>query len=688
MQCASCHTTLAVQTTFCPVCAARISPSGDGTDSVRRTLEQAIGSQFEFIRLLGRGGMGFVYLARERGLERLVAIKVLSPEIASTPRIRERFRREARTSAKLNHPNILPLHTFGEVGELAYLVMAYVHGEALSERLARDGRLPSEDARRILIELADALDYAHRHGVIHRDIKPENVLMEDESGRAILVDFGIAKALSGTGTLTGSGMIIGTPRYMSPEQAIGDRAIDGRSDIYSLGVVGYAMLTGRPLHDGANVREVLGKIAAQGPPPLQAVLSGEPDDLVASLARCLARDPEARWPDGRSLKLALIHDDKSDAGLPDELRDIPGFGLWAAVWSIAWWIAAGKARADHGDAIIFFLIGLLVPVGFLLLAWNMGRSGYRYAHVFRVACWPPKWWGLWWPRSFRRSGDLWERLPASSRLTRVVLTAFFVVLPMLIFAGRWANESTAGWSRQITEHHVIGMTESGLVILTAVMIAANAVLWRRRGLASPDAAWLIVGPTIETRFWGRPQIASLLSRSPGLVPREADPPQTPHDYLRGIIDAAETLTGSARTLGSDAVSAARQLVGSIDALDKEIGMLSRDVDSVEIARLERRLSALGEDESDGDEQHMRMLLQSQLDLLRRLAARLEGAAADRAHRIGMLRTLALYVADLRARTAEESLESGEVTAQIRALCDAIEQHGEQRGEQQPGAPDQ
>ena len=677
MQCPACRTPLAAHMNYCPLCASPVPASADGADPVRRTLERAIGAQFEFIRLLGRGGMGFVYLARERGLERLVAIKVLSPEIAATAHVRERFRREARTSAKLTHPNILPLHTFGEVGDLAYLVMDYVRGESLGERLMRDGRLRSEDARRILIELADALDYAHRHKVVHRDIKPENVLIEDESGRAILADFGIAKAETSESPLTGTGVAIGTPHYMSPEQAAGDgRLVDRRSDIYSLGVLGYVMLTGRTLYEGKSPSEVLYKLATQDPPPLHVVLADEPDDLVAAIARCLPRDPALRWPDGHSLKRALIHDADSDVGLPDELRDIPGFGLWAALWAAGWWITAANGTVRGGSARIFFLIGLLVPVGFFLLAWNMARSGFRYMQILRVASWPPKWWGLWWPRPLRRSGDLWACLPGSARLTRVALTTFFIALPLLIFAGKWARASAALGSRGPVAERWLGFAGYGMVLFTVMIVAGSAWLWHRHGVASPDIAWLLVGPTIETRFWTRPQISGLLNRPAGArACAVADQLEMPHDYLRNILEAAETLSGHARALGSDAVSAARQLVSSIDALDKEIAMLARDADATEVSRLEQRISVLAEHAVDSDEQQMRMLLESQLELLRRLNSRLEGATAHRAHCVGMLRTLALYIANLRAQTAEESLEGEEVTAHIRALCDAIEQHG-------------
>ncbi|MEK6767507.1 MAG: serine/threonine-protein kinase, partial [Gemmatimonadota bacterium] len=237
-------------------------------DPQRAALERALGAQYEIVRLLGRGGMGAVYLARERALERLVAIKVLPPDLASDAESRERFRREARTAAKLTHPNIVPLHTFGEVEGMLYFVMGYVRGESLGERMHREGKLPPEDVRRIIGELAGALDYAHRQGVIHRDIKPDNVLLEDESGRPMLTDFGVAKARATGATLTEAGAVVGTPHYMSPEQASGARDLDGRSDLYSLGIMGYAMLSGRLPFEGDSFRDVIVQHVTKAPPPL------------------------------------------------------------------------------------------------------------------------------------------------------------------------------------------------------------------------------------------------------------------------------------------------------------------------------------------------------------------------------------------------------------------------------------
>ena len=212
-------------------------------------LRAALASQYAIERAVGAGGMGTVLLARDVALDRPVAIKVVSPDFALTAGVRERFLREARTVARLRHPNIVAVHTAGEVAGMLYFVMEFVDGESLRERLARDGPLDATATERLVRELAGALEHAHAAGVVHRDLKPENVLLERSTGTARLTDFGVARAVTeGTDDrLTGTGIAIGTPRYMSPEQATGERTLDGRSDIYSLGLLAYEALTGRPV---------------------------------------------------------------------------------------------------------------------------------------------------------------------------------------------------------------------------------------------------------------------------------------------------------------------------------------------------------------------------------------------------------------------------------------------------------
>jgi serine/threonine protein kinase len=272
-------------------------------------VSEALGNSYTIEGEIGRGGMGVVYNARDERLKRQVAIKVLPPELAFREEIRLRFLREAETAARLSHPHIVPIHAVGEgPNGLVYFVMAYVDGEPLGTKLKRRGRLPPEEARRIMNETSDALAAAHALGIIHRDVKPDNILLEGSRGRVMVTDFGIAKALSSTtggATLTATGVAIGTPHYMSPEQAAGDREIDGRSDLYSLGVVTYQMLVGELPFQAPTVPGILMKQITERAPLVTDKRPDCPEDLAAAVMRCLEKDPDDRWPTADALRRAL-----------------------------------------------------------------------------------------------------------------------------------------------------------------------------------------------------------------------------------------------------------------------------------------------------------------------------------------------------------------------------------------------
>jgi serine/threonine protein kinase len=239
----------------------------------------ALGDQYELEGEIGRGGMSVVYRARDRRLNRPVAIKVLPPELAHDPAIRTRFTREAQTSAQLTHAHIVPIYDVGERGGIAYFVMGMVTGGNLAALLAREPRQPLEEVRRVVGEIADGLAYAHMRGVIHRDIKPDNILLDRETGRAMVTDFGIAWAMESATRLTITGIAVGTPTYMSPEQAVGEREIDGRSDVYSLGVVAYQMLTGRVPFTAGNSMALLLKHVTDPPRPIADLRPDTPRTL-------------------------------------------------------------------------------------------------------------------------------------------------------------------------------------------------------------------------------------------------------------------------------------------------------------------------------------------------------------------------------------------------------------------------
>jgi serine/threonine protein kinase len=271
-------------------------------------LAGALGDAYTIEGEIGRGGMGVVYRARDERLKRRVAIKLLPPDLGFRDDIRARFLREAETAARLLHPNIVPIYSVGESPDgLVYFVMGYVDGESVGDRLKRRGRLPAEEVRRILRETADALGAAHTIGIVHRDVKPDNVLLEGTRGRVMVTDFGIAKALQsgGPGTLTATGVAIGTPHFMSPEQAAGDKEIDGRSDIYSLGIVGYLMLTGELPFQAPTVPGILMKHIMEDAPMVRDKRSDCPEDLEAIVMRSLEKEPEARWATADALRRAL-----------------------------------------------------------------------------------------------------------------------------------------------------------------------------------------------------------------------------------------------------------------------------------------------------------------------------------------------------------------------------------------------
>jgi eukaryotic-like serine/threonine-protein kinase len=285
------------------VSESRLSQSDAELQShVVRVLEP----QYEVEKEIGRGGMGIVYKGRDTRLKRPVAIKLLPPELAFRSEIRSRFLREAEMAAQLSHPHIVPIYSVDEREGLVYFVMALVEGENLGTRIARDGPVPPEEARRILREVGDALAYAHEQNTVHRDIKPDNILIDRATGRTMVTDFGIARAVSegGESKLTATGIAIGTPAFMSPEQSAGDRDIDGRTDLYSLGVVAYQMLCGDLPFNATSTPALLVKHLSERPMPIDQRAT-VPPDLARAVMLCLEKRPEDRFPDARAFVQAL-----------------------------------------------------------------------------------------------------------------------------------------------------------------------------------------------------------------------------------------------------------------------------------------------------------------------------------------------------------------------------------------------
>ena len=303
--------------------------------TVTDRLRSALGERYSIEIELGSGGMATVYLARDLKHDRQVALKVLHPHLAAVVGA-ERFLKEIKTTAHLQHPHVLPLFDSGEADGLLFYVMPYVDGESLRERITREGQLPVADAVHITSDVASALDYAHRHGVIHRDIKPENILLHD--GRAMVADFGIALAPSaGDSRLTETGISLGTPEYMSPEQALGDRDLDARTDIYAAGAVLYEMLTGAAPFTGSSVQAIVAKVITEKPVPPTRLRGDVPAYVEDAVVTALQKDPANRFPTAAALQAAM----EGRAPVSSRRRRtrsaiwLPGIGLVVAVGVLA-----------------------------------------------------------------------------------------------------------------------------------------------------------------------------------------------------------------------------------------------------------------------------------------------------------------------------------------------------------------
>ena len=307
MFCSRCGTKLDDNAKLCTKCGLDLTPTtpvkavASGEVTERDIVAQALAAEYELLEELGRGGMAIVYRAKEIHLDREVAIKVLPFSFAFDAEFVERFQREARTAAGLEHPNIIPIYRVGKAGRVTYFVMKFLRGESLSHLLKSRGRLHPPDIRRLLIEAGGALGYAARRGVVHRDIKPDNIMF-DEHGVCMVADFGIAKAASGQ-KLTGTGMSIGTPHYMSPEQARAQNT-DGRSDIYSLGVVAFQCLTGKVPYDGED-SFAIGYKHIMEPIPIPTLETADERRLFEIVKRMIQKQPSDRYQSCEEMVAAL-----------------------------------------------------------------------------------------------------------------------------------------------------------------------------------------------------------------------------------------------------------------------------------------------------------------------------------------------------------------------------------------------
>lgn len=402
-------------------------------------LQRALAGEYSLERELGRGGMGIVYLARDVQLDRQVAIKVLPTALASRSDLRERFLREARTAAGLSHPNIVPIHRVGEAGDFVFFVMAYIDGESLGQRLREHGPLAPAAAAKLLREVAWALAYAHGRGVVHRDVKPDNILIERETGRALVTDFGIAQVATAAalGDAAGSavtepGQIMGTAHFMSPEQAAND-PIDGRSDLYALGVVGFLAISGSLPFHASSVPALLAKQLMEAPPPLAQAAPAVPERLARAIDRCLRKDRDERFPSGEALAEALEPTTVAQRQLPTPLKvwlqaRNPLRGAYAA-WSGLFGLMATAELLFTSSSHVGGRDNPLVALGFALLpvvpmaifhlrqSYRVLRAGYSLADLrYALARWRAE-------RQEELSFELEEKLALPLRVLRVATYA-------------------------------------------------------------------------------------------------------------------------------------------------------------------------------------------------------------------------------------------------------------------------
>lgn len=561
--------------------------NGAGDGGLQARLAASLGDAYTIEGEIGRGGMGVVYKARDEKLKRPVAIKVLPPELAYRADIRARFMREAETAARISHPNVVPIHTVGEADDFVYFVMGFVDGESLAVRLKRRGRLSIEESRRICRETADALAAAHQQGVIHRDVKPDNILLEGTRGRVMVTDFGIAKALTATGgTLTEAGIAIGTPAFMSPEQAAGEREIDGRSDIYSLGVVTYQMVTGELPFQAPTVPGLLMKQISEEPTPVEVKRPDVPRELGQTVMRCLEKDPERRWPTADALRRAL----ESGTYTPPPPRAATARGP--------------VARNDTG-------VGRLssrgrpaggLPVGADVLGGRAARRADRAA--LRAARHGAD-------KKRAEEEEIAAQAKASGEPPMVVrfrrnLASYASVNGMLIlinlaqgFHSPWSLSVAAVWGFFIAK---------GYARLWSAGYSWKDVIYRP---PAPDA--------IKSKERGG--ATALLGGSPLDFGRRAGAIDQARKDRTAILAMLERMSKAERKLLPDVVPTVDQLLERAVDLARTLGILDRDIDLDAADKLDARRAALQQEPESSDRERQIGLLERQRQTLAELSRR-------------------------------------------------------------------
>ncbi|MGD0484382.1 MAG: protein kinase [Gemmatimonadales bacterium] len=617
--------------------------AGDG--GLQARLAASLGDAYTVEGEIGRGGMGVVYKARDEKLKRTVAIKVLPPELAYRADIRARFMREAETAARISHPNVVPIHSVGEADDFVYFVMGYVDGESLAVRLKRRGRLSIEESRRICRETADALAAAHQQGVIHRDVKPDNILLEGTRGRVMVTDFGIAKALTATGgTLTEAGIAIGTPAFMSPEQAAGEREIDGRSDIYSLGVVTYQMVTGELPFQAPTVPGLLMKQISEEPTPVEQKRPDIPRELGQTVMRCLEKDPERRWPTADALRRAL----ESGTYTPPPPR-APTHAADAAR------PATGRAGLTHDDT------GYGRPPsragrvagGLVIGADALGSRAARRAE--RAA--------------LRASRHGIDKKRAEDEEIAAQAKASGEPLMVVRFRRRLASYASVNGMLILINLATNGFHNPWFLPITAIwgfFVAKDyARLWSS-GYSWRDVIYRPPAPdAIEARERGA---AGLLRGSPQDFGKRAGPIDQARKDRAAILAMLERMSKAERKMLPDVVPTVDQLLERAVDLARTLSILDRDIDVETADKLDARIAALQQEPDSSDRERRISLLERQRQTVGELSKRREVLASQFESCMLAMQNVRFDLLRLRSAGVSEALgDLTMATQQARAL---------------------
>jgi serine/threonine-protein kinase len=658
------------------------------TDPLRSRLSAAIGERYEISDEIGRGGMGVVFRARDVRLRRLVAIKLLPPELAFREEVRSRFLREAQTAAQLSHPNVVPIYSVDEVDGLVFFVMALVEGESLGVHMKRDGRVPLDFARRVLRDVADALAYAHARSIIHRDIKPDNVLIDGVTGRTLVSDFGIARAAEGDSRLTATGIAVGTPAYMSPEQAMGEREIDGRSDVYSLGVVGYHMVTGELPFSATNTPSMLMKHINQVPRPVRELRPDVPPGLERAIERAMAKQPDQRWADAAAFRDALADDTPRAASSARETYGAPAPRAWPAEPpSLHRAVRDAAPRDNRGPTVPPAAPAPALP------DWLVPQAPGAIPPKPAIPAWmPPSW------RDMRNQERAYTR--DQRRFMREQLRAQARGAPVPPPYDP-ALETPVEYKIRAFRMHVARVGTSTAILATINFVTSPFVPWFLVPAAFMSISVLKRGGSLwaegirmrdvfgkEARLpattgasSGAPALASGLpprhvaaQRAAALVP--ADVLAGPHgasvqraveDQL-AITEAMGKLSKTDREMIPDVSPTVDSLVERISSLALGLHRLDHDVTPDTLARLDARIAAAVSEPETGEREKKLTLLRRQRATLDDLLSRRDGLASQLESASLMLQNIRLDLIALRAAGVQSSIDDvSTATQEARAL---------------------